>query len=432
MKLLKYKKFTGLHIVCKKCNRNIEVSNVVYKGCEHPIEKQKYKALFRIDGVRKTKDLKSREYDDAIKELLAWKDELANPIKFKTTVAKKGGDSELLIDCIYMFSDWLENIDVPRQEQKHRSAKHIKETVLYLTRFSNFLKKNGYNLNKLTVYEVDKHAIGKYYEHLEKTIEKATTFNHNIRALKNFFNFIQNEKQFPMLNPVKKAKLKHENPDPKGISDDDFIKLLETINENDSFQVFKNGKRKNRYRTWLKDGIELLAYTGMRLEETASLKYSDIKLYPNGALRYLEGIDLKYNRTHNFDKTKSDKKVPIPITPELQNLLERLDYKNNLGSNKYLIDGDCNMNRSSLAKSLSHAFTFYRRKVGLPDGISVRHLRKTFLTKLEVQTGLVQSAGYQKSIDVIRKNYLDKIMIADEIQNKGFSYYDDKERVYAM
>jgi hypothetical protein len=85
-----------------------------------------------------------------------------------------------------------------------------------------------------------------------------------------------------------------------------------------------------------------------------------------------------------------------------------------------------------LEKSLSHAFTFYIRKAGLPDGISLRHLRKTFLTKMEAQTGLVQSAGYQKSVDVIRKNYLDKIMIADEIKNKGFSYFNDKQRAHAI
>ena len=58
MKKLKYKKFQGLHIVCKKCGKQIEVSNVEYKGCNHPIEKQRYKAVIKINGGRKTKDLK--------------------------------------------------------------------------------------------------------------------------------------------------------------------------------------------------------------------------------------------------------------------------------------------------------------------------------------------------------------------------------------
>lgn len=32
-----------------------------------------------------------------------------------------------------------------------------------------------------------------FYEHLEKTIKSPATFNHNLRALKNFYNFLVNE-----------------------------------------------------------------------------------------------------------------------------------------------------------------------------------------------------------------------------------------------
>ncbi len=70
MKLLKYKKFTGLHIVCKKCCKLIEVSQAAYKGCDHPFDRQKYKAIIKVNGARKTRDLKALEYDAAVKELL--------------------------------------------------------------------------------------------------------------------------------------------------------------------------------------------------------------------------------------------------------------------------------------------------------------------------------------------------------------------------
>ena len=196
MKILKYKKFVGLHIVCKKCGRNVELTQDTYKGCTHPIEKQCYKGLFRINGKRKTKDLKSREYDGAIKELLYWKDEVTNPSKFKVPEPKKEVKCELFIDSILMFSDWLENIDVPRHEQKKRSSKYIKETVEYINRLRDFLKSIGCNMNKLTIYKVDRFLVGKYYEHLESTIKNVATFNHNTRALKNFFKFIINEKEY--------------------------------------------------------------------------------------------------------------------------------------------------------------------------------------------------------------------------------------------
>jgi integrase len=143
----------------------------------------------------------------------------------------------------------------------------------------------------------------------------------------------------------------------------------------------------------------------------------------------MEGTDLKFQRTHNWDDTKPKKVVPIPITPELVDLLNRLDYKNHIGSDRYLIDGDSKMNRASLAKEMSHAFTFFRRKAGLPENISIKHLRKTFLTKLETQTGLSASAGYQKTPSVINKNYIDKRKVAEEIANKGFSYFGNNSRL---
>lgn len=424
--LLKFNKFDGLHIVCKGCNRNIELTQTPYKGCFHPIEKQRYKGLYKVRGQRKTRDLKSRDYDEAIKELLDWKGELANHLKFKLPEAPKEVKCELFTDCILLFSDWMENIDVPRQEKKIRSPKYIKETVEYVNRLGVFLENNGYNLNKLTIHEIDKFAIGKYCDYLDINVPNHATFNHNIKALKSFYNCLINEKGYLMPNNAKKIKLKHEASDPRSINDDDFIKLLEVVNEKDSIQIYNKGKKKysrNMYKPFIKDSFELAAFCGMRIEEVASLKYSDIVLDKAGKILYLGGMDLKFQRSHNWDKSKAPKLVFIPITPELENLLNRMNYKNNLGSDRYLIDGEETMTRASLAKQMSHSFTFFRRKAGLPDYISLRHFRKTFLSKLETQTGLSSAAGYQKTPSVILKNYIDKRVVADSIVSKGFSYF---------
>lgn len=381
------------------------------------------KAVIKINGIRRTKDLKSLIYDDAVKELIAFKELLFNPIELNINLKPIEEKFELFTDFMLMYSDWLENIGVPRHEQKSRTNKHVKETVGYLVKLCNFLKSRGFNLDKLTVFEVDKFILGDYYQHLEVKIKNTYTFNHNIRALKGFYNFMINEKELGIPNIPKKMKLKYENPNPTSISDEDFLKLLSVITEKDSIEILKSGVKKNRFRPYIKDGIELCAYTGMRLEEVTSLKYSDIVVDSDGELECVIGTDLKFERAHNWDKTKAIKSVYIPISNELKELLERLDYKSNLGVDKYLIADDMNIDRKTLAKQLSHSFTFYRRQANLGDDFSIKHLRKTFLTKLHLQTGLTESMGYQKTSAVILKNYIDKKAVVKEANKRGFSYF---------
>ena len=423
MKILKYKKIAGLHIVCKKCCKLIEVSQTTYKGCDHPYARQKYKAIVKVNGTRKTRDLTSVDYNEAIKELFAFKDELSNPIKLINLNVQPEIKYELFSDFMFMFSDWLENVGVPRHEQKIRSPKHIKETIGYVNKLGEFLMKNGYDLNKLTIYQIDKYMLGKYYEYLEETVKSHSTFNHNLRALKSFYKFLTSEMELVISNIPLKMKLKYENPNPTSISDQDFLKLLSVINEEDSIETLKSGIKKNRYRHYTKAGIELAAFTGMRLEEVTSLKYSDIVVDSNGELECLIGTDLKFERAHNWDNTKATKTVYIPISKELEDLLIKLNYKENLGDDKYLIAGDDGIDRKTLAKQLSHSFTFYRNKAELSNDFSIKHLRKTFLTKLHLQTGLTESMGYQKTSAVILKNYIDKKEVVKEANKRGFSFF---------
>ena len=135
------------------------------------------------------------------------------------------------------------------------------------------------------------------------------------------------------------------------------------------------------------------------------------------------GTDLKFERAHNWDNTKATKTVYIPISKELEDLLIKLNYKENLGVDKYLIAGDAGIDRKTLAKQLSHSFTFYRNKAELSNDFSIKHLRKTFLTKLHLQTGLTESMGYQKTSAVILKNYIDKKAVVKEANKRGFSFF---------
>lgn len=425
MKLLKYQKFKELHIVCKKCNKQIETSQSPYKGCNHPIERQQYKAIVNVNGGRKTRDLKATDYNDAIIELSEFKKELSNPFNFSLKTEKVEVTYDRFIDCIMMYSDYLENIDVPFFEQKIRTKEYIRDTISYIMKMKSFLDSNGYKTETLTIYQVDKKIVNFYFEELYKKCNSIATYNHNIRALKGFYKFLIEKKEYEIINPVLYAKLKNETPNPINVNDKDFKTIINSVTTDNSVHCYKNGVKKNMYRPFIKEAFEIIAYTGMRITEAISIKYSDIVLDEEGDLEYVMGIDLKYEKAHNFDNSKSTKIVPIPYSPELEDLLNRLDYKNYLGEDRYLIGPDENITRETMAKQLSHSFKFYRDKAGITSPIGLKHLRKSFLTKIETQTGLVESLGYQKTKSVIQNNYLVKPEIARAVKKKGFSLFNE-------
>lgn len=107
----------------------------------------------------------------------------------------------------------------------------------------------------------------------------------------------------------------------------------------------------------------------------------------------------------------------------MENLLIRLNFRENLGSDKYLIAGDVDIKRKTIAVQLSDSFTFYRDKAGIENKFTLKCLRKSFLTKLHTKTGFVESMGYQRSAKVTLGNYIDKAEVVKEVRRKGFVYF---------
>lgn len=429
MKTLKYKKFKGLHVVCKKCSKQIEVSQTEYKGCNHPLEKQRYKAVITHNGRRRTRDLKALDYDDAIKELLEFKTELNNPFEIeKANQFSKVIKHEKILDCIMMYGDYLENVDMDFFEKRERTKKYVGETIRYLLKFKTFLDEKGINTEKLTIYQIDKKMVSSYFENLYNNSKSMATYNHYLTAMKGFYKFLITIRGYEIINPMLFAKRKNVVSNPLSIDDNDFDKIIECIDEVNSVHTYDNGVKKKMYRPYLKDAFEIIAYTGMRNLESISIKYCDIVLDENDELDYVRGLDIKYQKAHNYDNSKPTKYIAIPITPELENLLIRLDYKNHLGEDRYLVGPDENISRESMNKQLTHSFKFYRDKAGVVAKIGLKNLRKTFLTKIQTQTGLVESLGYQKTASVINRNYMVKPEVARSVREKGFRLFKEKAR----
>lgn len=393
MKTLKYKPYQGLQIVCKakNCGAAIHVNNKPYRGCNHPIEKQRYKAVLinPFTGKKQTRDLVSRNYDEAILELLKFKDELHNPM----VIAPVKVDEKplLFIDCVSNYLNWLENIDVPAQFQRKRTDKHIKSSQRYLEKFTEFLKDKKFNLKTFKITEIDDKVVGWYFEKVTSKTSSPSTFNHIFGVLKSFFKFLVKIKKYQIYNPFELIQMRNIRiNNPESISSEEFFKLLDGINNNNNVKKYvykeKNGEErvenKNQYYTWLKDIIELGAYTGRRRSELINMKFSMIKTDENGVPIYIEAPDIKVNKLKNNTDEKRQKLVFIPMIKELKDLLNRLGYEENKNTDNFIIAPNITIERSSMELLASKSFSYFWKKVNSKKEIGFKHLRKTYVTLL--------------------------------------------------
>jgi hypothetical protein len=98
--------------------------------------------------------------------------------------------------CNDVYSDWLENIDVP----KHlviRSSGYVKSNCSLCSEFHGlFCEANErINLNKFKIYEDDaivSVSITNIWSHCKST----STYNHNTKALKNFNSYLIDKEMF--------------------------------------------------------------------------------------------------------------------------------------------------------------------------------------------------------------------------------------------
>src|ERR1035437_3727792 len=141
MKRLDYKPVSGLQIVCNKCCRAIHKSFEQYRDCKHPLESQAYKIVLQDPmnhGKRRTKNLTTKNLNDAVIELIRFKEEIS--IKAKVIVPIKEGNSfpskvivpgntisKLLLECFRMYMDNKTNINVPIHKQRNLTKNYLKE-----------------------------------------------------------------------------------------------------------------------------------------------------------------------------------------------------------------------------------------------------------------------------------------------------------------
>jgi integrase len=420
-KTLEYQKLNGLFVFCKKCRSDVNGKSKKAKSCNHPMESQSFKAIVRVPNSgydRKTKILNARNFKDAVLEFFDFEKQVKNP-QFNSVKTLKHVKTNLLIELIPKYIDFMNDEKVPHHMKKHLTKSHIKTTTVFLKDFAKFLKTNGFNLETTELRAITDSVVGKYCEFLESKDYSNYTYNAKIKTMRTFYNYLIEKEDYEIKNVWKKVNLKSERGTDESISAEDFYGLLDVINETDSFEQI--GKtRRNFYKPWIKDLIKLKAYTGRRNAELFAMRWNMIQ-FENEQPIFIQSPNIKINRQQNNFDEKDFQFAFVPVGEELSELLIELGLNNHLDSNSYIIAPEVS-NRKYLEDFSSKSFTFFFKRLKRGYSRQLKHFRKTYITQEDLFINgriSMQHSNYQTT----SKHYIDRKEIAKEMVKQGFRVF---------
>ena len=145
------------------------------------------------------------------------------------------------------------------------------------------------------------------------------------------------------------------------------------------------------YRPYLKEGFKLFLLTGARREEIVDLKWNNIYEYENGT-KFFMFNNLKVERILNSNN--SYKKF-VPINDDLFNFLLELGYNEKKDTSDYILFPERKVKSITIMNDLSKSFTHYKNGAGIKKDISLKSLRKTYISWVNQvmgnETGLLTS-----------------------------------------
>lgn len=395
----------GLKIYCNKCKK-------YNPKCNHN-DDLLYRVVVHIPGTKnstKIKTLISKNYEDAVKESIDIIKELKSN-DYRDLSTDNDSKEYTMIGAILKYNQYLSGEYELKHLIKKVSEGHRKESLRFIKLFCNVLKSH-HNFEIMRVRDVSVKDVSRFYESMEKHYAPRT-FNKCMISLKSFFNFLIEIEKVDMKNPFSvynsKSVISTIN---ETITKDEFERILDCIDSSDSLlKLGGKGEVKNMYRDYLKLGFKLFLLTGGRREEVVDLRWSDI--YYSGDTYFFMIKNKKVERNQNID---GDFNKYIPINSDLFDLLNEIGYKEKKTSKDFILCPDRNESVLTIMNTLSKSFTFYKNKSGVTKNISLKHLRKTYISWVNQVMGSDTRILTSHSTDgVLKEHYLDPTIL-DTIQ----------------
>ncbi len=201
------------------------------------------------------------------------------------------------------------------------------------------------------IEEVDNKKVLHYIDHLLDRRLKPKTINSHLDSIRGFYNYLLDEEEVPITNPVKRGYvLRLSRPLPKHLRDEEVKALFETIT-------------KPRDRAMLR----IMLRCGLRVEEIANLT--------------LGALDLKRRRIYvHCGKGQKDRVVYISNDAyhELRSYLRVRPPSRAKGL--FLVEKGLHRAKPISVRGIQKRMEYYAKKSGLK--VSCHHLRHTMATQL--------------------------------------------------
>jgi integrase len=226
-----------------------------------------------------------------------------------------------------------------------------------------------------------------------------------LNGVKGFFDFLIDVEEIEMKNPFRKYSRKQiPKTNIDSVTKEEFTAILEAVDTFSPFLVLGGkGERKNMFKSYLKDGFRLFLLTGGRREEIVDLRWSDIYVSVSG-VKFFRIQNLKVERSLNLAGLYKY----IPINSDLFDLLVEMGYHEKKQTGDYILYPERKVQSKTIMDSLSKAFSHYKKGAGIEKDISLKSLRKTYITwvhqVMQKETGLLTSHSTTK---VLESYYID-------------------------
>lgn len=465
-KIPNFSKQKGLVIHCYKCKKYFSWTSkqyinddgkkvkeepvcgkdkVKFKSCKYP-DRQKYYARIHVpgsSGVKIGKALDVETYPEAVIETIKFKKELkdvnynknkeneeANEVEAEVETKSIQENSEKesspisIVNSLFNYQlkymDFLENIGVPIHQRVERSKKHKEEIQKCLILFNESLTLNGIDKKIINMEDVSDTHVGGFHEYLLVNKKYSNrTYNNKMGYLSGFFKWYQ-ENYDNIVNPFEKVRSRSVQHKKEVITFEEFKKLLEKITPENGMD-YRAKQPRNRYKPYLKDGLELALHTGGRREEIISIRWNMIKKIKNKP-SYIEVPNYKVER--QLGDGFNDNVAPkiIPITKSLMKILIRLGYHEFENSSKLILAPDrTGTSDYAIMDNLSKGFSHFYNLLGTEKNLQLKSLRKTYLTFLNAALGgETKGLSSHGSDEVLQKHYINEKVINKAVSDLEF------------